>query len=96
MPIHLSIMDHEVFGPLIRQGLEQGLEQGRVEGQLEILLTQIEKRFGAVSPRIRKRLASLDHKQLKSRKPANSRRAEAGRSVLEITGTVRGFRPIYT
>ncbi len=38
MPILNDIMDNEVIGPLIRQG--------RAEGQLEIVLSQIEKRFG--------------------------------------------------
>jgi len=78
MPIHESIMDNEIFGPRIREGirqglkqglekgLEKGLEQGRIEGQREVLLGQIKKRFGAVPPRIRKRVASLDPHQLKA------------------------------
>jgi hypothetical protein len=58
MPILLDIMDNEVFGPLIRQG--------RAEGQLEMLTGMIEKKFGAVPPRVRKRLAALKPKQLKA------------------------------
>jgi len=56
MPILTDIMDHDVIGPLIRQS--------RAEGRLEILLLQIERRFGAVPPRIRKRLATLTPKEL--------------------------------
>jgi hypothetical protein len=56
MPIQIDIMDHEVIGPLIRQG--------RAEGRLEILLEMIEERFGSVSPRARKRLSALDPSEL--------------------------------
>ena len=62
MPILNDIMDNEIFGPAIRQGLAQG----RAEGQIEILLDLAEKRFGSVPPRIRKRLAALKPEQLKA------------------------------
>ena len=42
-----------------------GKAAGRVEGQMEILLGQIEKRFGLVSPAVRKRLAGLKPDQLR-------------------------------
>ena len=68
MPILEDIMDNEIFGPAIRQGLAQGraegLVEGRVEGQMEILLRLIERKFGTVSPRIRQRLAKLQPEQL--------------------------------
>ena len=57
MPILLDIMDDEVFGPLIRKG--------RVEGQVEMLTSQIEKRFGRVPPAISQRIAALKPAQLK-------------------------------
>jgi hypothetical protein len=56
MPILNDIMEHSVFGPLIRQG--------RVEGQLALLTRQIEKRFGSIPPGIRKRIAALKPAQL--------------------------------
>ena len=73
MPILNDIMDKEVFGPLFREGKAagrvegrvQGRVEGRVEGQMEILLGQIEKRFGLVSPAVRKRLAVLKPDQLR-------------------------------
>jgi len=58
MPILNDIMDHGVIGPLIRQG--------RAEGQMEMLLSMMEKRFGSVPPRIRKRLAALKPKEIKA------------------------------
>jgi hypothetical protein len=44
MPIDLDIMDHEVIGPWIRQGMEQG----RAQATREIVRRQIEKRFGPI------------------------------------------------
>lgn len=58
MPIQEDIMDHSVIGPAIRRS--------RVEGQLELLLEQIEERFGGVPARVRKRLAALDTTELKA------------------------------
>ncbi len=70
MPILNDIMDNEIFGPAIRQGRAEGRAEGRTEGraegQIEILLDQAEKRFGAVPPRIRKRLTALKPEQLKA------------------------------
>jgi predicted transposase YdaD len=61
MPILNDIMDNEVVGPLLRQGRAEG----RVEGQVEILHTQIQKRFGRVPPAVAQRLAALKPAQLK-------------------------------
>jgi hypothetical protein len=58
MPILNDIMDHEIIGPAIRQG--------RAEGWIEILLSQMEKRFGSVSPQVRERLATLKPEELKA------------------------------
>src|ERR1035438_3083854 len=61
MPIMEDIMDHDVIGPAIRKGLRQG----RVEGQMEILLSQIQKRFGRIPPAVSERIAALKPAQLK-------------------------------
>jgi hypothetical protein len=61
MPILNDIMDDEVIGPLIRKGLVQG----RVEGQIEILRSQIEKRFGPIPPAVSRRISALKPAQLK-------------------------------
>jgi hypothetical protein len=65
MPILLDIMDDEIFGPVLRKGLRQGRVEGRVEGQLEILRSQIEKRFGRIPPAVAQRIAALKPVQLK-------------------------------
>jgi Domain of unknown function (DUF4351) len=58
MPILKDIRDDEFIGSLIREG--------RAEGQMEILLDLVEKRFGGITPRIRKRLASLNPAEIKA------------------------------
>ena len=61
MPILNDIMDNKVVGPLLRQGRAEG----RVEGQVEMLLSQIEKRFGRIPPAVGQRIAALKPPQLK-------------------------------
>jgi predicted transposase YdaD len=61
MPILNDIMDNRVIGPAIRKGLRQG----RVEGQVEILLSQIQKRFGRIPPAVGERIAALKPAQLR-------------------------------
>ena len=53
MPIQEDIMDHETIGPLM------------LRAQMEIVLGQIEERFGLVSPNIRKQLGELTPSGLK-------------------------------
>jgi predicted transposase YdaD len=65
MPILNDIMDNKVIGPAIRRGLKQGLEQGRAEGQMDLLISQIEKRFGRNPPAIGRRIAVLKPARLK-------------------------------
>jgi hypothetical protein len=62
MPIHLDIMDNELIGPLIRQKQEDA----RVKGQIDFFVLQLEKRFGRVPARIKKRLGSLNPEQCKA------------------------------
>ncbi len=57
MPILNDIMDNKVIGPLLRQG--------RAEGQVEMLRSQIEKRFGRITPAVAQRIAALKPAQLK-------------------------------
>ncbi len=65
MPILNDIMDNKVFGPVLRQGLKQGRVEGRAEGQIEILHSQIAKRFGRIPPAVAQRIAALKPAQLK-------------------------------
>ena len=46
--------------------MQEGRQEGLIEGQREILLSQIEKRFGSVPPRIRKRLGALKAEEIKA------------------------------
>jgi predicted transposase YdaD len=70
MPILDDIMDHDVIGPAIRQGIEQGLAQGRHEvlqakeearhqEALVLLRRQINARFGSISSAHEKQLGKL-------------------------------------
>jgi hypothetical protein len=66
MPLLDDILDNRVLGREFRRGLEQGMEQGLHQGELTVLLRQIEKRFGAVSPTLRERLAALSGSELET------------------------------
>ena len=41
------------------KGVEQGIEQGIRRGQHELLINQLEEKFGDLSPRTRKRVQAL-------------------------------------
>ena len=60
MPIMHDIMDHEIIGPAIRQGLQQG----RQEEAVSILRRQIEKRFGSLPTWTEERLIQLSITEL--------------------------------
>ena len=67
-----EILKNAVFGPPYREGKEKGFAEGRavgeavgeVNGQLKLLLSLLESRFGKVSPKVRKRLATLTSREL--------------------------------
>jgi hypothetical protein len=60
MPITTSILDHDVLGPVFKNGLLEG----RQEGEPAILRRQIEKRFGALPGWASDRLAALQASEL--------------------------------
>jgi hypothetical protein len=68
MPIHYDILDNPYIGPLIKQRIREGSvqawEQGRLQGQVNMLLRQLEKRFGRIPSRFRKRVTALNLAQL--------------------------------
>src|SRR5205807_1522691 len=78
MPILDDIMDHDLLGPAIRQGMEIGLERGREEGRQEgrekgceqgekaIVVNLIESRFGTVPSWVRERLESMSAPEVES------------------------------
>jgi predicted transposase YdaD len=68
MPILDDIMDHDVIGPAIREGLQQGrregLQQGLQQGELIILRRLLGKRFGALPTWVDERLTKLSSAEL--------------------------------
>ena len=52
----IDVMENEVLGPAIRQGLEQGRVEGRSEGMALLLESQLQKRFGSLPPTLKERL----------------------------------------
>jgi flagellar biosynthesis/type III secretory pathway protein FliH len=66
-----DIMDHDIIGPAIRQGMQQGMQQGRLEGLQEgmqrlrdVIRHQIEKRFGALPNRLEAQFLGLTAAEL--------------------------------
>jgi hypothetical protein len=71
MPILTDIMDHDLFGPLIRQGIAtgrvEGLAEGRVEGRAEgrvegeraLFQKQVTRRFGTLPEWVSQRISQL-------------------------------------
>ncbi len=60
MPILDDIMDHDVIGPAIRQGMAKG----RQEGQIVLIRSFIAKRFGKVPGWVEDRLTKLSSAEL--------------------------------
>jgi predicted transposase YdaD len=59
MPILNDIMDHEVIGPVLRQGMEIGRTKGRTEGERSVILRQLSQRFGLVPDWAKHRLEAM-------------------------------------
>ena len=63
MPILNDIMDHDVLGPIFREGkqagLQEGLQEGLQKGELAILRRLLAKRFGTPPAWVEERLANL-------------------------------------
>jgi hypothetical protein len=54
-----DIMDYEVFGPLLRQGMELGRVEGRTEGERHLMLRMLSQRFGPVPDWVTGRIATM-------------------------------------
>jgi hypothetical protein len=72
-------LEHDVFGPLVRKGLEQGREQGEHAEALSFLCMIVE-RLGPIPPALMGRYAGLSTAQIR----AESRRALAATSIQEL------------
>jgi hypothetical protein len=68
MPILDDIMDHDVIGPAIRQGIdlgrEEGIHLGRREEVLKVLGSLIAKRFGPLPASVDEQLTNLSIDEL--------------------------------
>jgi hypothetical protein len=58
------VLGQTSFEKGIEQGIEQGIEKGQEQGQRALLLRQLEKRFGSLSPAARARLESWGAERL--------------------------------
>ena len=48
----------------MEQGIEQGIEQGKRQGEAELLLRQLERKFGPASATLRQRIQEADAETL--------------------------------
>jgi hypothetical protein len=55
MPITEDIMNHDILGPAIREGMDRGKELG----EQTVVLRQIEKRFGSVPAWAHRRVQAM-------------------------------------
>jgi hypothetical protein len=62
MPILTDIMEHDLFGPIMREGIATG----RVEGERAFFLKQIAKRFGPLPAWVGERIGQLGEEDLES------------------------------
>ena len=65
MPVLTDIMEHDLLGPAIRQGMEEGFQRGRREEALELLESLMTKRFGSVPVDVTVRLAKCSEGELR-------------------------------
>jgi len=60
MPILTDIMDHDLYGPMIRQGMATG----RVEGERALFQRLVAKRFGTPPDWVSQRVGELEVEEL--------------------------------
>jgi hypothetical protein len=64
MPILTDIMDHDLYGPMIRQGMAAGRIEGRVEGERALFQKLVSKRFGTPPDWVNQRIVQLEVEEL--------------------------------
>jgi predicted transposase YdaD len=64
MPILEDIMDHDLFGPLLRRGMAAGRVEGRVEEARALVQKQIARRFGTLPDWVSERMIQLGIEEL--------------------------------
>ncbi len=80
MPILDDIMDHDLFGPILRQGMEKGREEGSQIGKnqeaLAIVSRLLTRRFGLLPAEVRERLGKMSTSELE----------DVGERLLDVAG----------
>lgn len=68
MPILNDIMDHDLLGPIMRQGIQIGREEGRMEGRMEgereLMSRLLTARFGQLPASVGQRLEAMTIAQI--------------------------------
>jgi predicted transposase YdaD len=49
-----------------QEGIQEGRQEGRQEGELTLILKQLKKRYGELSPELQQRIQSLSLNQLEA------------------------------
>ncbi len=66
MPILDNIMDHDLLGPVFRQGEMKGEQKGELRGELKLLRRSINKRFGLMPAWVDDHLANLSSPEIEA------------------------------
>lgn len=56
----------EIVTSWMERGIEQGIEQGRQQGEVALIMRQLNRRFGGVTPQVEARIRSLSVEQLEN------------------------------
>jgi predicted transposase YdaD len=59
-----SVIYQDILQQGVRQGVQQGREEGRGEGEASLIIRQLTRRFGELSPELIQRIRSLSLPQL--------------------------------
>ncbi len=59
-----SVIYQDILQQGVRQGVQQGREEGRGEGEASLIIRQLTRRFGELSPEVIQRIRSLSLPQL--------------------------------
>lgn len=59
-----SVIYQEILQKGLQRGLQQGRQEGRQEGEVGLILRQVTRRFGSVSPQLQERIQRLAIPQL--------------------------------
>ena len=56
----------EIVTSWMERGIEQGIEQGKQQGEVALIMRQLNRRFGRVTPQVETRIRSLSSEQLEN------------------------------